>query len=347
MASPGPPSNKRASDELGETTTPASASQQRKRPRNSRGPSVNSARGTPLPPSQQSQTGSLKSSPPSANALAIVPEEQELQPGAAAEASDARPSSILGLAGVISRLPTKLCRAVLANLPSADVRALLTAHTTAHPLSLASSRVTESYDRLFTPRADQLVAFDTLVASIITDLSCFEGQNLTVDGELDSLQSTLNSPNGVFANIRVLHASAVSPASFGTKMNALQALVAITRYLIENKFLLDPQPRELFDQGPIGKAFLDLCHSLTKPERRLILRSVEKELSPQAKAFKKNQVFSGVVEAYQFLKMSEVDAAVVQVLPLGVGMEDSQVTHNGDGAEEDPEGVSLLSEAMD
>jgi len=246
-----------------------------------------------------------------------------------------KPSSILGLPDLVSRLPIATCRAVLAALPSADIRNLLTDHTTAHPLSRASSRLAASYDALFTPRADQLVAFDGIVACIQSHLADYTGSSAEAQSGdyLYQLETALNGKNGVFANIRLLHASAIHPASFGTKLNALKALVELIHFFITGGLLFEAEQRKVFDKGPIGDAFFAICWSLNMLERKMAYENLCKELDlePLAEVLRKNAVFGAVVEAFLALQGTAAEAMTVQVVPVGVGEDsDSQAASNGE-----------------
>jgi hypothetical protein len=204
------------------------------------------------------------------------------------------------------------------------------------PRGRAANYLASRYDELYTPRSDQLVAFDALVDSIKSNLESFAMETASPEAErlqLQLLKTALQAPNnGVFVNVRALHAAAVDPASFGTKLNALKAILSVNHFLMTRKLLYSEGQRELFNQGPTGKAFLDICRSLSAPERKMALDALQEELGPQAVVFEKNAVFLEQVEGYELLLRGAEEAMPLQAMPVSVV------------PEPDSQGMELLAE---
>lgn len=232
-----------------------------------------------------------------------------------------KPSAVLGLPTVIARLPIDTCRDALLHLPASDIRALLTQYASGRPRSRTVARLTTSYDANYGPRPDQLVSFDSLISTIKASLHPFTHKSQAPDPEaiaptLSPLKQTLNAPNGVFVNIRVLHSMALSPASLATKLRALQALVDIGDYLITRQLLFHPEQRALFLQEPLGPAFLGICASLSGPERCFVLPEIKDGLEGQVGVFTAHGLFAGVVEGFELLMTAGNVVPEVQAMPV-------------------------------
>jgi len=244
--------------------------------------------------------------------------------------SPPKPSAVLGLPTVIARLPIETCRDALLHLPASDIRALLTQYASGRPRSRTVAKLTNSYDANYGPRPDQLVSFDSLISAIKLSLHLFTHKSQAPDPEaisatLSPLKQTLNAPNGVFVNIRVLHSMALSPASLATKLRALQALVEIGDYLITSQLLFHPEQRALFLQEPLGPAFLGICASLSGPERCFVLPEVKDELEAQVAVFIAHGLFRGVVDGFELLMTAGNVVPEVQAMPVDLDPEEEDL----------------------
>ncbi|KAK4188890.1 hypothetical protein QBC35DRAFT_495051 [Podospora australis] len=181
-----------------------------------------------------------------------------------------RPSTIMGISNVASLIPIQECRHVLTDLLSdREARMLLTHLIHSKPRRRTTQYLSSRYDELFAPRADQIVAFDEMVAAIKTAFrSCLSLETIS-PAELESVMTL----HGVQSNIRAIHASAVWPASLGTRLNALKALLEINQFLIRSSLLRDPKHREVVQREcpTLGVAVLDICQGLTGPEKVIAL----------------------------------------------------------------------------
>lgn len=246
-----------------------------------------------------------------------------------------KPSAVLGLPTVIARLPIDNCRDALLHLPASDIRALLTQYASGRPRSRTVAKLTNSYDANYGPRPDQLVSFDSLIFTIKASLHPFTHTSQAPGPEaiaptLSPLKQTLNAPNGVFVNIRVLHSMALSPASLATKLRALQALVDIGDYLITRQLPFHPEQRALFLQEPLGPAFLGICASLSGPERCFVLHEVKGELEGQAVVFTAHGLFGGVVEGFELLMTAGSVVPEVQTMPVDLDPDEEDLDEDDD-----------------
>ena len=249
-----------------------------------------------------------------------------------------RPSDVLGLPTVIGRLPLATCRDALLRLPPSDIRALLTEYAIVRPRSRTVARLTNSYDTTNSPRPDQLVSFDGLLHAMTSALQPFTHGSPSPDAEAIAatilpLQHALTASNGVFVNIRILHSMSLTPASLGTKLRALQALVAFGEFLITKQLLLDSAQRDLFLEEPLGPAFFGICSSLSGPERCFVFPEVNEELEGQAMAFAAHGLFRGVIEGFQLLKAAGGEVLEVQAMPVGFGVEEEDLDEDEGQAE--------------
>ncbi|KAK0732148.1 hypothetical protein B0H67DRAFT_549767 [Lasiosphaeris hirsuta] len=248
-----------------------------------------------------------------------------------------KPSNIVGLPTLISRLPISVCRNVIVALPPRDVRNLLIHLVAQQQQTRAASQLATAYDNLNAPCADRLVAFDALVSTIKTTLEPYERDRNEAPLEdaveteyLAALRKVLTAPQGVSVNVRLLHSSALTPASFGTKINALRALLQVTMYLITGGLLFMRGQRELFDEGPTAGAFLNICDSLTEPEKKMAFAQIGQELKLQATEFEKNSVFNDIVDAYCVLERGSKVVVEMQAVPMGPMEGDADSPEGGD-----------------
>ncbi|KAK3353940.1 hypothetical protein B0T25DRAFT_569122 [Lasiosphaeria hispida] len=304
-----------------------------------------SAKAKPTPGLSASQQQRTKSTPAPASRTSLAA-NTDLEVALLSQQSDhdtttvlgpPKPSNIVGLPTLISRLPISVCRNVIVALPPRDVRNLLIYLVAQQQQTRAASQLATAYDNLNAPCADRLVAFDALVSTIKTTLEPYERDRNEAPLEdaveteyLAALRKVLTAPQGVFVNVRLLHSSALTPASFGTKINALRALLQVTMYLITGGLLFMRGQRDLFDEGPTAGAFLTICDSLTEPEKKMAFAQIGQELKLQATEFEKNSVFNDIVDAFCVLERGSKVVVEMQAVPMGPMEGDSDSPEGGD-----------------
>ncbi|KAK0736294.1 hypothetical protein B0T21DRAFT_366666 [Apiosordaria backusii] len=182
------------------------------------------------------------------------------------------PSAIMGLPTVASQLPIQDCRTILGTILSdREVRMLmshLVSGTSGKPRRKTATYLSTRFDELNTPQPDQTVAFDEIVFAV---KSAFRPLSLDTisPAELEAIMTT----HGVQSNIRCIHAAAVWPASLGTRLNALKAVLEINQHLIRSSLLRELRHQKVFEKEcpTLGTAVLHICQGLTGPERVVAL----------------------------------------------------------------------------
>ncbi|KAK0723522.1 hypothetical protein B0T26DRAFT_750788 [Lasiosphaeria miniovina] len=197
------------------------------------------------------------------------------------------PSAVMGVSAVAARVPIADNRHFLASmLTDSEARRLVNSLATFKLRGNAAAFINTRYDDTFAPQPDQLVSFNALVTAIKTTLEplAVEAEAArSSDGSTETpeslmlLQQTLadstatgtgatpnkstafvpgatrtksntRTPNiTVTTNLRVIHAAAVPPASFGTRLNALRALLSVNTFLITRALLSTSAQRDIVE----------------------------------------------------------------------------------------------------
>jgi hypothetical protein len=152
----------------------------------------------------------------------------------------------------------------------------------------------------------------------------------------------LQEPAGPWANVRLLHAQALPGESFATRADALMGLVAICGFLVEGGLLEDEKRRALLDgeDGPVGKAFVEICEVMTELERSAVLRLTVmggNKVKGMVGMFHEMGVLKGVVEGYKMLVGAEMEVCV-SASAFAVSEKGDEENEEMDG----DEGVSLI-----
>ncbi|KAK0670087.1 hypothetical protein QBC41DRAFT_97704 [Cercophora samala] len=181
------------------------------------------------------------------------------------------PSAIMGLPTVASQLPIQDCRAILSTVLSDREVRLLISHlvTSDKPCRRkTAAHLSARFDELNKPQPDQTVAFDEIVAAV---KSAFRPLSLDTISPPD-LEATMTT-HGVQTNIRYIHAASVWPASLGTRLNALKAILVINQHLIRSSLLRELRHQKVFEKEcpTLAGAVLHICRGLTGPERVVAL----------------------------------------------------------------------------
>ncbi|KAK0642104.1 hypothetical protein B0T16DRAFT_421027 [Cercophora newfieldiana] len=362
---------KRSSDELGDSGPP-SQPRSNKRPRGARGSSI--AKGTTPPntssPPIRNAAGpnsihTTQETPAETAALIDAPRETPQNatlPHARSSKKPPRPSAVIGLSTATYLLSPTDFRATIAAMPEAELRNFLASHVAHAPKGSVARQVAASYDERHKPRPEKHIIFTSMVHDYIlgplaalldsaadgtaadSDVApAAEPELDRADSDetklgLDRLRNLLQSPDGFFSNIKLIHSQAIPAESFATRVSALTALVSITQFLIDRQLLVGETARDLFDEGTIGMVFQSICSNLTALERSLVLEiePFRETLESQVEYFRKIEAFSGVVKGYNLLKMADNAETRAEPVALGPYVEDL------DGYE----GVSLIGDSM-
>ncbi|KAK4643910.1 hypothetical protein QC761_300145 [Podospora bellae-mahoneyi] len=194
---------------------------------------------------------------------ALIPNRLKMKPKATSKLT---PSAIMGLPTVASQLPIQDCRTILSTvLSDREVRQLIS-HlvTSGKPCRRkTASYLSARFDELNTPVPDQTVAFDAIVTAV---KSAF--RPLSPDTISPSDLEAIMTARGVQTNIRYIHAASVWPASLGTRLNALKAILEINQHLIRSSLLRESRHQKVFEKEcpALSGAVLHICRGLTGPE---------------------------------------------------------------------------------
>ncbi|KAK4202367.1 hypothetical protein QBC40DRAFT_276631 [Triangularia verruculosa] len=180
------------------------------------------------------------------------------------------PSGIMDLPTVASQLPIQDCRAILSTVLSDREVRMLMSHlvSSGRPRRKTAAYLCTRFDELNTPKPDQIVAFDEIVTAVQSAFGLLSLDTIS-PAELEAIMTA----NGVQSNIRYIHAASVWPASLGTRLNALKAILGITQHLIRNSLLREIRHQQVFEKEcpALSTAVLHICQGLTGPERVLAL----------------------------------------------------------------------------
>ncbi|KAK4465344.1 hypothetical protein QBC42DRAFT_313591 [Cladorrhinum samala] len=207
--------------------------------------------------------------------------EKDVKPELPLHPDRATPSSVMGLEHAARLLSAPECRHILENLLSDKEARLAVARlvgsssssgsdAAAKPPRRVAQYVAAKYDALFAAQPDQVVSFDGIVNAINTGLR----QIWNWDSSASKPPSRKPpSAQEVATNIKAIHAAAVYPASLGTRLNALKAILEINQFLIRNSFLREAEDRkEIAACFPtLGTAVFEICKDLTAQERLIAM----------------------------------------------------------------------------
>ncbi|KAK3380699.1 hypothetical protein B0T24DRAFT_697324 [Lasiosphaeria ovina] len=280
-----------------------------------------------------------------------------------------KPSAIMGVSAVAARLPIADIRHVLASmLTESEARNLVASLATSKPRGRPAAFINTRYDDMFAPQPDQLVGFDalavrssdgntetqeslmllqqTLANSTATGTGATPNKSTAlVPGRTKIKSNTRRPTTTVTANLRAIQAAAVPPAGFGTRLNALRALLSVNSFLITRALLFTDAQRDIVEaalSGIVNAGMRAVCGVMTTPESIMALRTsvledpsssssqaarctIEQELVGQTNVFKRHGMFEGVVEGYEMLVEGRRRAgAAVQALPVVIEIEDDE-----------------------
>lgn len=200
--------------------------------------------------------------------------EKDVKPEIPLHPDRATPSSVMGLEHAARLLSVPECRHILENLLSNKEARLavsrLVGSDVAKPPRRVAQYVAAKYDASFAAQPDQVVSFDGIVNTVNTGLR-----------QIWNWDSSVNKPPSrkppsaqeVATNIKAIHAAAVYPASLGTRLNALKAILEINQFLIRNSFLREAEDRkEIAACFPtLGTAVFEISKGLTAQERLIAM----------------------------------------------------------------------------
>ncbi|KAK4446934.1 hypothetical protein QBC34DRAFT_496521 [Podospora aff. communis PSN243] len=265
-----------------------------------------------------------------------------------------KPSQVLGLGTVVHCLEAPALTHIVSSIPEDELRTILTAYVSqsANASSTLAQKVATTYDatHVAEPKPTKHICFDDMVQdTIIAPLRRFAG-DLDAAG-LVALREVLQLPAGPWANVRLLHAQALPGESFATRADALVALVAICEFLAGEGMLEREKTRVLLDgpppgEGPVGRAFVEICEGMTEVERSAVVRLTVvggEKMRALVNMFHERGVMRGVVEGYKLLVKADGNVCVSAVA-FGVhDMGEGEHQEDGENGEMDgDEGVSLI-----
>ncbi|KAK0620676.1 hypothetical protein B0T14DRAFT_555552 [Immersiella caudata] len=260
-----------------------------------------------------------------------------------------KPSTILTLPTVVHCIESNVLSSILNSLPEDELRALLTAHVS-QPSNLSSTltrQLTTTVDQgtVAEPKPSKHITFDGLINdTVIAPLQRFTGEEISAE-RLVQMERLLERPDGPLANVRLLHAQALPSESFPTRADALIQLTSLLEFFLEGGMLNDEKRRRLLDcgeddtqEGPVGKAFREICEGMTALERSMMFRlSIVRNVAGMVRFFLEAGVFGGVVEGFKLLaEVEEKDDVMASAVSFEPQLE------RLDGEMDEDEGVSLI-----